>query len=112
MISYLAHRKVVHLQLHLVKQNNMKYIKHMCTCKGEGKIVPVLFFSWALHHEGILDEWRYSSTHSLTLALDGGEWLASCPSHFTPKEKAPGTHWIVGWVGPRAVLDALMRKIP
>jgi hypothetical protein len=24
---------------------------------------------------------------------------------FTPKERAPGTHWIGGWVGPRAGLD-------
>jgi hypothetical protein len=26
---------------------------------------------------------------SLTLALDGGEWAASCPGSFTPKERAP-----------------------
>jgi hypothetical protein len=27
--------------------------------------------------------------------------------------KNPGTHWIGGWVGPRAVLDAVLkRKIP
>jgi hypothetical protein len=25
----------------------------------------------------------------LTLALDGGEWLASCPCHFTPRERTP-----------------------
>jgi hypothetical protein len=50
-------------------------------------------------------EWRYSSTHSLISALDGGEWLASRPGRFTPREKAPGTHWIGGCVGPRAVLD-------
>jgi hypothetical protein len=55
----------------------------------------------------------YSSTHSLTSALDGGEWLASLPGRFTPRERAPGTHWIGGWVGPRAVLDAVVkRKIP
>jgi len=36
----------------------------------------------------------YSSTHSLTSALDGGKWSASRPGRFTPKEKAPGTHWI------------------
>jgi hypothetical protein len=30
----------------------------------------------------------YSFTHSLTLALDGGEWSASCPCCFTPKEGA------------------------
>jgi len=30
-------------------------------------------------HEGVLGEWRYSSTHSLTSVLDGGEWSASSP---------------------------------
>jgi hypothetical protein len=55
----------------------------------------------------------YSSTHSLASALDGGEWSASRPGRFTPRERAPGTHWIGGWVGPRAVLDAVVkRKIP
>jgi hypothetical protein len=39
-------------------------------------------------------EWRYSSTHSLTSALDGGEWSASCPCRCTAKKRAPGTHWI------------------
>jgi hypothetical protein len=51
--------------------------------------------------------WRYSSTHSLTSALDRGEWSASRPCRFTPRESAPGTHWRGGWVGPRVVLDAI-----
>jgi hypothetical protein len=60
-----------------------------------------------------MGEWRYSFTHSLTAALDGGEWSASHPSRFTPRERVRGTHWIGGWVGPRAVLDAVVwRKIP
>jgi hypothetical protein len=64
-------------------------------------------------HRGVLEEWRYSFTHSLTSDLDGGEWSASRPGRFTPREIAPVTHWIGGWVGPRAVLDAVMkRKIP
>jgi hypothetical protein len=51
--------------------------------------------------------------HSLTSALDGGEWSASRPGHFTPKEGAPVTHWIGGWVGSKAVLEAVVkRKIP
>jgi hypothetical protein len=30
-----------------------------------------------------------------------------------PTERAPGTHWIGGWVDPRAVLDTVVkRKIP
>jgi hypothetical protein len=52
----------------------------------------------------------YSSTHSLTSALDGGEWSASHPVRFTPREGAPGTHWTGGWVGLRAVLDAVVKK--
>jgi hypothetical protein len=56
-----------------------------------------------------LGEWRYSSTHSLTWALDEGEWSASCPGHFTPRERAAGNHWIGGWVGPRAVWDMVVK---
>jgi hypothetical protein len=46
----------------------------------------------------------------LTLALDGGEWPASCPSHFTPSEIAPGTHWTGGRVGPRAGMDVMEKR--
>jgi hypothetical protein len=42
----------------------------------------------------------------LTLALDGGEWSASCPS-LTAGETAPGTHCKGGWVGPRASLHIM-----
>jgi hypothetical protein len=67
-----------------------------------------LCFNWAPRHEGVLGEWRYSFTYSLTSALDGGEWSASRPGRFIPKERAPG-----GGVGSRAVLDAVVkRKIP
>jgi hypothetical protein len=48
--------------------------------------------------------------HSLTLALDGGEWSASRPGRFRPTERAPDTHWIGGWVGPRAGLDTVSRE--
>jgi len=47
------------------------------------------------------------------LALDGDEQLASHHGCFTPRERAPGTHWIGGWVGPRMVVDVVVkRKIP
>jgi hypothetical protein len=46
----------------------------------------------------------------LTSALVGGEWSASRSCRFTPGERAPATHWIVGWVGPRAGLDAVEKK--
>jgi hypothetical protein len=35
------------------------------------------------------------------------------PAAFIPRERAPGTHWIGGWVGTRAILDAVVkRQIP
>jgi hypothetical protein len=47
--------------------------------------------------------------------LDPGtrwRWVVR-PSRFTLRERTPRTHWIGGWVGLRAVLDAVMeRKIP
>jgi hypothetical protein len=74
---------------------------------GEEKNSP------APRHEDVFGEWRYSSTHSLTSARDRDEWSVSRPDRFTPREKAPGTHCLGGWVGPRAVLDAVVkRKIP
>jgi hypothetical protein len=41
----------------------------------------------------------------LTLALVGGEWSASRPCRFTP-----GTHWIGGWVDPRATLNDVEKR--
>jgi hypothetical protein len=48
--------------------------------------------------------------HSLASALDGNEWSASRPCRFTPRERAPDTHWIGGWVDTRAVLDAVVKR--
>jgi hypothetical protein len=53
---------------------------------GSGGIAPLIFF---------------------TSVLDGGEWSASRHGRFTPRERAPGTHWIGSWVGPRVVPDAV-----
>jgi hypothetical protein len=39
-----------------------------------------------------------------------GEWSASCPGHFTPRERAPGIHWIGGWVGLRAGPDMVVKR--
>jgi hypothetical protein len=76
--------KKVRLSLCLTKHHVMK------TYWGNGGIAP-----------RILDlgtKWEYS---------------ASRPRCFTPKERALGTYWIGGWVGPRAVLDTVVkRKIP
>jgi len=29
-----------------------------------------------------------------------------------PRERAPGTHWTEGWLGPRAGIDMAKRNIP
>jgi hypothetical protein len=57
-----------------------------------------------------MGERRYSSYSYLTSALDGGEWSASRPGRAILGERTPGTHWIGGWVGPRAGLDAGARR--
>jgi hypothetical protein len=46
----------------------------------------------------------------LDLGAEGGEWSASHLVCFTPRERAPSTHWIEGWMGPRAGLDAVVKR--
>jgi hypothetical protein len=38
------------------------------------------------------------------------EWSATCPGRFTPRERAPGTHWIGVCVGLRAGLDDVEKR--
>jgi hypothetical protein len=80
----------------------------------EVKVKLSLCFNWASRYKGVLGEWwRYSSTLFLTSALDGGEWLASRPGRFIPREGAPGTHWVGCWMVPRVGLEAVVeREIP
>jgi hypothetical protein len=42
--------------------------------------------------------------HFLTSALVGGL------GRFNSRERGPGTHWIGGWVGPRADLDDVQKR--
>jgi hypothetical protein len=44
----------------------------------------------------------------LTSALDGSKSSASRPGRFIPRY--PGIHWIGGWVGPGAGLDAVEKR--
>jgi hypothetical protein len=74
------------------------------------KVKLSLCFNWVPRHEDVLGEWKYSSTPSLT-ALDGGEWSVSRPGRFTPREGGLGTHWTRGWVGLRAGLDTVVKRI-
>jgi len=53
-------------------------------------------------HEGPEGDWSYTSTLSLTSALDGGWVLNAPPRPLYPHEK-PGTHFIGGSVDTRAV---------
>jgi hypothetical protein len=46
----------------------------------------------------------------LTSALAGGEWSTSRPGRFTAGERTPSTHWIGGWVDPRAGQDDLEKR--
>jgi hypothetical protein len=46
----------------------------------------------------------------LTWALAGGECSALRPGRCTPGERVPGTHWIGGWVDPKAGLDGLEKR--
>jgi hypothetical protein len=46
----------------------------------------------------------------LTSTLVGGEWSISRPGRFTPGVRAPGTHWIGGWVDLTADLDDLEKR--
>jgi hypothetical protein len=109
-INYLSHNRFWWSSKHGSSFHNMNIT--VCKFRSKVKIKLSLCFNWAPRHGGVLGEWRYSSTHSSTSALDGGEWSASRPGRYTTSERDPGTHWI-GWVGPRAVLDAVVkRKIP
>jgi len=55
----------------------------------------------------------YSSTQSLTSALDEGEWSVSLPGRFTLTERAPWYPMDRSWVGPKAGLDTVVKsKIP
>jgi hypothetical protein len=70
----------------------LPYFLNMC------KVVPALQLStitWGVLGSGGIAP----HIHWPPPALDGGEWSASRPNRFTPREKAPGTRWIGGWMG-------------
>jgi hypothetical protein len=84
--------------------NSDVHVTYICFFTHEkGKVVPL--HSIEVH----LSERRYSSLF-LNLGTRRG-WVVSITLRppFTPRERAPGTHCIGGWVGPRAGLDAEIR---
>jgi hypothetical protein len=55
-----------------------------------------------------MGEWLYRSHFIFfNLALVGGEWLAWRLGRFIPGKELSCTNWMLGWVGPRAGLDAV-----
>jgi hypothetical protein len=88
--------------LHINSRGEARGIFHLCLK------VKVMSLCLTKHH-AMKTYWEVEVYAFLTLALDGDEWSASRPGRFTPRERAPGTHWIGGWVGPRAILDRVMR---
>jgi hypothetical protein len=56
-------------------------------------------------------EQRYSSTLSLTSALDGGGWLTPRPGRLPPRTR-PGSHCTGGWVGPRVSVYRCGKSCP
>jgi len=62
-------------------------------------------------HEGPEVEYRYSSTLSLTSALDGGGVINATPRPLYPRQR-PGTHRLGGWAVPKAHLDGCGKYRP
>jgi hypothetical protein len=56
-----------------------------------------------------MGEWMYRSTFSWQWHV-AGERSALRPGRFTTGERAPGTQWIGGWMGPRTGLDDVRRR--
>jgi hypothetical protein len=54
--------------------------------------------------------WEVEVYSHAFLALNGGEWSASCPDHFVSRERAPGTHQIRDWVGHRDSVEDEVAK--
>jgi hypothetical protein len=58
----------------------------------------MLFFKLSTTPQMGIGEWRYSSMHSLTLALDRGEWSASHPGTIGQETGwAPEPFWMQWW---------------
>jgi hypothetical protein len=88
-----------------VKLNNVINYSN-ATCKVNIRLLLCLTRHHAVKAYGGMEIWF----HILTSALNGGGWSASRPCRFTLGERTPGTHWIRGWVDPRAGLDAVAKR--
>jgi len=83
-------------------------LKHK-ECKGKNKDAPVF------KYHGVKAFWgeEVQLYAFLTSVRDGCEWSVLHPGRFASGDRTLGTHWIGGWVSPRASLDAVVkRKVP
>jgi hypothetical protein len=71
--------------------------------------VTLCFINFAICHEDIWGSGGIAPPF-LTSALDRGEQSASHSGSFIPRERAPGTHWIEGCVGPGASLGIMEKR--
>jgi hypothetical protein len=89
--------------------NNASFYAHTGKSGNSGQLTKQVARHICLcaRHEST---WSSGVTDPLILKLSNtlGEWSASSSGCFTPR-KAPGIHWIAGWVGPRAGLAAEKR---
>jgi hypothetical protein len=74
--------------------------------KFSQQLHTLCLINWTPRHD---DVWGSGSIASpfLTSALNGDEWSASRLGRFFLGEKVLGTHWLGGWVDPRAGLNAV-----
>jgi hypothetical protein len=73
-------------------------------------LIKIKLFMLLTEHLAMKAYWSGGTAPS---ALDGDEWSASHPGSFIHRDRAPGTHKIGGWLGPRVSVDMVVRrKIP
>jgi hypothetical protein len=93
------------------------YMQSVSTWNEQGMIkvkAKVKLFPFLTKHHTVKTCWgvKVRLHPFFNSALDGGEWSASLPGHFTTRERAHDTHWVGAWVGLRTGLDAVEKKNP
>jgi hypothetical protein len=77
--------------------------KHITLNTVQKVTVSLCLINYALCSEHIRESGDIALPF-LTSVLDGGEWPTSRPGRCTLWERAPGSHWIGGWVGARVLV--------
>jgi hypothetical protein len=88
---------------HSVQDPILNCCEHTCLTRARKNEVPVLI-CWST----IL--WKYLGECILDPGTSWGWVLSLMPWLIYPWRKSPGTHWIGGWVGPRASLDDMENR--